>query len=135
MGCYGIGITRLLASCIEQNHDEKGILWPSAIAPFQLIILQIDAHKSSDVISVSESLYNKSLTLNVETMLDDRDRKTSPGVKLAESELIGIPHRVVVSPRTLKENSMEYTNRQTGEKERVNLEEFEQFLKGTLCTN
>ena len=135
MGCYGIGITRLLASCIEQNHDEKGILWPSAIAPFQLIILQIDAHKSSDVISVSESLYNKSLALNVETMLDDRDRKTSPGVKLAESELIGIPHRVVVSPRTLKENSMEYTNRQTGEKKRVNLEEFEKFLKGALRTN
>ena len=133
MGCYGIGITRLLASCIEQNHDERGILWPSIIAPFRLIIIQIEAHKSDEVISVSESLYSKSLTFNIETMLDDRDRKTSPGVKLTESELIGIPHRIVVSPRTLKENSVEHTNRQTGEKTKVSLEDIEQFLKGIVC--
>ena len=135
MGCFGIGITRLLASCIEQNHDEKGILWPSIIAPFHLIILQIDGHKSEDVILISESLYNKSLTLDIETMLDDRDRKTSPGVKFAEAELIGIPHRIVVSPRTLKDSAVEYTNRQTGEKTRVRLSEIEQFLKETVITD
>ena len=133
MGCYGIGITRLLASCIEQNHDKKGILWPSEIAPFRLIILQIDAHKSADVISVSESLYNKSLVFDIESLLDDRDRKTSPGVKLTESELIGIPHRIVVSPRTLKENAVEYTNRQTGAKTKVHIEDIEKFLKETVC--
>ena len=135
MGCFGIGITRLLASCIEQNHDEQGILWPSIIAPFHLIILQIDGHKSEDVILISESLYNKSLTLDIETMLDDRDRKTSPGVKFAEAELIGIPHRIVVSPRTLKDSTVEHTSRQTGEKTRVHLSEIEQFLKETVITD
>ena len=94
-----------------------------------------DRHKSEDVILISESLYNKSLTLDIETMLDDRDRKTSPGVKFAEAELIGIPHRIVVSPRTLKDSAVEYTNRQTGEKTRVHLSEIEQFLKETVITD
>ena len=129
MGCYGIGITRLMAACIEQSHDDRGIIWPNTIAPFQLIIIQIDSQKSADVGSMSESMYATALNFGIETILDDRDRKTSPGVKLNESELIGIPHRIVVSPRTLGKNSVEYTDRRTGEKSELNIEDVEGFLK------
>ena len=129
MGCYGIGITRLMAACIEQSHDDKGIIWPNTIAPFQLIIIQIDSQKSADVGTMSESMYATALNFGIETILDDRDKKTSPGVKLNESELIGIPHRIVVSPRTLGKNSVEYTNRRTGEKSELNIEDVEGFLK------
>ncbi|MEQ8953301.1 MAG: proline--tRNA ligase, partial [Gammaproteobacteria bacterium] len=101
MGCYGIGVTRIVAACIEQCHDEQGIIWPDNIAPFQLIIVQIDAHKSEQVVAFSESLYQSCRELGIDVLLDDRDKKTSPGVKFAESELIGIPHRVVVSSRGL----------------------------------
>ena len=129
MGCYGIGITRLMAACIEQSHDDRGIIWPNTIAPFQLIIIQIDSQKSADVGTMSESMYATALNFGIETILDDRDRKTSPGVKLNESELIGIPHRIVVSPRTLEKNSVEYTDRRTGEKSELNIEDVEGFLK------
>ena len=129
MGCYGIGITRLMAACIEQSHDDRGIIWPNTIAPFQLIIIQIDSQKSADVGTMSESMYATALNFGIETILDDRDRKTSPGVKLNESELIGIPHRIVVSPRTLGKNSVEYTDRRTGEKSELNIEDVEGFLK------
>ena len=84
MGCYGIGITRLMAACIEQSHDDRGIM-ANTIAPFQLIIIQIDSQKSADVGTMSESMYATALNFGIETILDDRDRKTSPGVKLHES--------------------------------------------------
>ena len=80
MGCYGIGITRLMAACIEQSHDDRGIIWPNTIAPFQLIIIQIDSQKSADVGTMSESMYATALNFGIETILDDRDKKTSPGV-------------------------------------------------------
>ena len=133
MGCYGIGVTRLLAACIEQNHDDKGIIWPDCVTPFQLIILQIDAQKSSSVTEVSESLYSKALTLGIETLFDDRDKRTSPGVKFNESELIGIPHRIVVSPRSLKDDCIEYTSRGTGQVTRINLEGLDEFLINVVC--
>ena len=133
MGCYGIGVTRLLAACIEQNHDDKGIIWPDCVTPFQLIILQIDAQKSSSVTEVSESLYSKALTLGIETLFDDRDKRTSPGVKFNESELIGIPHRIVVSPRSLKDDCIEYTSRGTGQVTRINLEGLDEFLINVFC--
>ena len=135
MGCYGIGITRLMAACIEQSHDERGIIWPNIIAPFQLIIIQIDSQKSADVVTISESMYATALNFGIETILDDRDKKTSPGVKLNESELIGIPHRFVVSPRTLGNNSAEYTNRRTGEKSKVDIENIEDFLKKVVVAD
>ena len=116
MGCYGIGVTRLVAACIEQNHDEAGIMWPENIAPFTLIIIQIDSHKSKEVVEFSESLYDEAMEQGIEVLMDDRDKKTSPGVKFAESELIGIPHRVVVSPRGLANGTIEYTRRAEGEK-------------------
>ena len=135
MGCYGIGITRLMAACIEQSHDDRGIIWPTTIAPFQLVIIQIDSQKASDVETVSEAIYTAALNFGIEVILDDRDKKTSPGVKLNESELIGIPHRIVVSPRTLKTNSAEYTDRRTGEKSEVNIEDIEGFLKKVVIAD
>ena len=101
MGCYGIGVTRVVAACIEQNHDEHGIIWPENIAPYSLVIVQVDAHKSELVRTVSEEIYQLAQGLGIEVLLDDRDKKTSPGVKFADSELIGIPHRLVISPRSL----------------------------------
>ena len=90
MGCYGIGVTRVVAACIEQNHDEKGIIWPENIAPFQLVIVQLDAHKSAQVPAVAGSIYEQATAMGIEVLLDDRDKKISPGVKFAESELLGI---------------------------------------------
>ena len=116
MGCYGIGVTRLAAAVIEQYHDERGIVWPDSVAPFHLVIVEIDAHKSEQVREQAEALYRQAQTAGIEVLLDDRDRKTSPGVKFAESELIGIPHRIVVSPRALAEGGVEYTSRRSGEK-------------------
>ncbi|MFT6402414.1 MAG: prolyl-tRNA synthetase [Pseudohongiellaceae bacterium] len=119
MGCYGIGVTRVVAACIEQNNDERGIIWPENIAPFQLIITQIDAHKSAQVVELSEMLYQKAQSLGIEVLLDDRDKKTSPGVKFADSELIGIPHRLVVSSRTLGDGVIEHLDRRSGEKSMI----------------
>ena len=116
MGCYGIGVTRLIAACIEQKHDEHGIAWPANIAPFLLVIIQVDGHKSEQVIEISEKLYNSAKDLDIDVLLDDRDRKTSPGAKFADSELIGIPHRFVVSPRAIADGALEYKERSTNEK-------------------
>jgi len=128
MGCYGIGVTRIVAACIEQSHDERGIIWPENIAPFKLIIVQIDAHKSEAVKTFSETLYAEAQDLGTEVLLDDRDKKTSPGVKFAESELIGIPHRVVISARSLADGLVEYTNRKTGEKQQLEKDALLPFL-------
>lgn len=111
MGCYGIGVSRVVAAAIEQNYDDRGIIWPDAIAPFQMSIVQIDAHKSEDVVKESEALYNALKELGVEVLLDDRDKKTSPGVKFADAELMGMPHRVVFSSRGLKNGVVEYKAR------------------------
>ena len=132
MGCYGIGVTRIVAACIEQSHDDKGIIWPQNIAPFHLVIVQIDAHKSEQVLEFSDSLYEKSKDLGIEVLLDDRDKKTSPGVKFAESELIGIPHRVVVSPRSLADGVVEYTKRSDGAKQLINKDAVLDFLKASI---
>ncbi|MEC7459960.1 MAG: proline--tRNA ligase [Pseudomonadota bacterium] len=132
MGCYGIGVTRVVAACIEQNHDEKGIIWPENIAPFQLVIVQLDAHKSAQVPAVAESIYEQATAMGIEVLLDDRDKKTSPGVKFADSELLGIPHRLVVSARGIAEDSIEHTFRRTGEKRQITPTSVSSFLEG-LC--
>ena len=129
MGCYGIGISRLVAASIEQNHDQKGIIWPENIAPFQLIIIQIDAHKSEQVAEFSDSIYTKCIELKIEVLMDDRDKKTSPGVKFAESELIGIPHRLVISSRSLSEGIVEYTYRRNDDKEKIKINDLNKFLE------
>ncbi len=129
MGCYGIGITRVVAACIEQNHDHRGIIWPDTIAPFQLLIVQIDAHKSEQVAAYSERLYQQALSLKIEALLDDRDKKTSPGVKFADSELMGIPHRLVISARSLADGVIEYKNRAEGEKQLIKTDSITDFLQ------
>lgn len=121
MGCYGIGISRVVAAAIEQNHDERGIIWPQAIAPFQLSIVQIDANKSEEVITLTEEIYAATFQLGFDVLLDDRDKKTSPGVKFADSELMGIPHRIVVSSRGLKEGMVEYKTRQDNKDDAIQL--------------
>ena len=132
MGCYGIGVTRLVAACIEQNHDEKGIIWPENIAPFQLLIIEIDAHKSAQVTECSNSIYKMYSELGIDILLDDRDKKTSPGVKFADSELIGIPHRLVISPRSLENGVVEYTRRNGRKKQQINIKDIEIFLNDAL---
>ncbi len=123
MGCYGIGVSRIVAAAIEQNHDDRGIIWPEAIAPFQVGLIALNAHKSEEVQQVSESLYQQLLDAGYEVLFDDRDRKTSPGVKFADMELMGIPHRLVVSERGLKEQQLEYRYREADESEAIPVSE------------
>lgn len=109
MGCYGIGISRIVAAAIEQNNDEAGLLWPFSMAPFQVGIIGINMDKSTEVTKQCERLYSAFNQLGIETIMDDRRER--PGVKFADMELIGIPHRVVVSDKTLKDEQVEYTAR------------------------
>ncbi len=109
MGCYGIGVTRVVAAAIEQNHDARGIIWPDAIAPFQVVVVPLNASKSQRVRDTAERLYNDLLAAGYDVLLDDRDER--PGVKFADSELIGIPHRVVVGERGLEAGKLEYRHR------------------------
>ena len=109
MGCYGIGVTRIVAAAIEQNHDERGIIWPAPIAPFQLILVPLNLHKSDRVREVSDRLYEELTGAGIEVLYDDRDAR--PGVKFADAELLGIPHRVVVGERSLEAGRLEYRQR------------------------
>ena len=114
MGCYGIGITRLVAAVIEQNHDEVGIKWPAPIAPFHVHLLPLNYHKSEAVRAAADALYSRLQEADVEVLIDDRDER--PGVKFADADLIGIPHRVTIGDRGLEDGVLEYLNRLTGEK-------------------
>jgi len=109
MGCYGIGVSRIVAAAIEQNHDAAGIIWPAAIAPFQLALLPLNAHKSAAVREAADLLYAELKSAGVDVLLDDRDER--PGVKFADMELIGVPHRLVISDRGLAEGKFEYKGR------------------------
>ena len=109
MGCYGMGVTRLVAAVIEQNHDDNGIIWPLPLAPFQLHIIALNAHKSDAVKEASEALYAQACEAGIDVLLDDRAER--PGVKFAEADLIGIPHRIVIGDRGLKNGAVEYRQR------------------------
>ena len=109
MGCYGIGITRLPAAAIEQNHDERGIIWPDAIAPFTLVLCPIGMDRSAEVKSLAEQLYQQLFQAGVDVLLDDRGER--PGAMFADWELIGVPHRLVISDRGIKEGQLEYQHR------------------------
>ena len=126
MGCYGIGVTRVVASAIEQNHDDKGITWPAAIAPFTLALVPMNMHKSQRVKDYTEALYNKAKELGIDVMLDDRDAR--PGVKFADIELIGIPHRLVIGERGLDKDEIEYKGRGDSESKDIALEQLDSFL-------
>jgi prolyl-tRNA synthetase len=109
MGCYGIGVTRIPAAAIEQNHDERGIIWPAAIAPFQVVLIPINLQKSDRVREVADRLYAEFTAAGIEVLYDDRDAR--PGVKFADAELLGIPHRLVVAERGLDGGKLEYRQR------------------------
>ena len=109
MGCYGIGITRIIAAAIEQNHDERGIIWPEPLAPFDVIIIAINIDKSEKVKKTADALYQELREIGIDAIYDDR--LTRPGIKFAEAELIGIPHRIVVSEKVLSTEKLEYQRR------------------------
>ena len=131
MGCYGIGISRIVAAAIEQNHDEHGIIFPAAIAPFELAIVPIGLHKSNSVKEMVEKLYQQFLDAHIEVLLDDRDER--PGVMFADMELIGIPHRIVIGERGLKQSVVEYQGRNDLDSQIVPIDEIFSFMTERLC--
>ncbi|MFZ9337919.1 MAG: proline--tRNA ligase [Limnohabitans sp.] len=130
MGCYGIGITRLPAAAIEQNHDDKGIIWPDALAPFTVVVCPIGPDRSPEVKAAAEALYAELLQAGVDVMLDDRGER--PGAMFADWELIGVPHRVTIGDRGLKEGQVEYQHRRDTEPTKVALGEVAKWIKGKL---
>ncbi len=130
MGCYGIGVSRVVAAAIEQNHDDNGIIWPEPIAPFQIALVPIGMNRSEAVAEQAGKLYAELLDAGVEVFFDDRDAR--PGVKFADVELIGIPHRVVIGDRGLKNGVLEYRGRRDSESTEVPLAEVHGFLQARL---
>ncbi|MBP6701098.1 MAG: proline--tRNA ligase [Halioglobus sp.] len=130
MGCYGIGISRIVAAAIEQNHDQSGIIWPASIAPFQLAIIPLNMHKSPEVSRCAEELYQALSNAGVEVLMDDRNER--PGVKFADMELIGIPHRIVVGDRALADNVIEYQGRRDAASQLIPRDDILDFLKARL---
>jgi prolyl-tRNA synthetase len=126
MGCYGIGVTRILGAAIEQNHDEKGIVWPESMAPFSVVICPLGSKKSPIVREQAETLYQAFLAAGKDVILDDRDER--PGVMFAEWELIGVPHRIVVSDRGLQNGEVEYLHRRAGEVRRLPLSNLDALI-------
>ncbi|GAB4553487.1 MAG: proline--tRNA ligase [Rhizobacter sp.] len=132
MGCYGIGVTRLLGAAIEQNHDERGIIWPLAMAPFTVVLCPIGYDRSADVKAAADQLHEQLQSLGIDVMLDDRGER--PGAMFADWELIGVPHRVVLSDRGLKEGKLEYQGRRDAQSTAVAVADVTSFLKGKLSS-
>jgi prolyl-tRNA synthetase len=126
MGCYGIGVTRVVAAAIEQNYDEKGIIWPDPMAPFIVSVVPLGYRKSEGVRAAADKLYADLEAAGLEVFLDDRDER--PGVLLADQELIGIPHRFVIGERGLKEGAYEYQHRRDSAPTKVPAAEAAAFL-------
>lgn len=133
MGCYGIGVSRIVAAAIEQNHDDKGIIWPSAMAPFQVALIPIGMHKSPVVKEVAEKLYRELNDARVEVLLDDRNER--PGVMFADAELIGIPHRIVIGEKGLADNTVEYKARTDNAVSTIPVDQLLSFLKKTVAAS
>lgn len=131
MGCYGIGVSRVVASAIEQNSDENGIIWPDAIAPFQVSIVPMNMAKSAEVKEAAEKLYADLTAAGIEVLFDDR--KERPGVMFADHELIGIPHTIVIGNRSLENGEMEYKDRRAGTKEGVAVADIVEFIKQKMA--
>ena len=130
MGCYGIGITRLPAAAIEQNHDDKGIIWPDALAPFTVVLCPISPDRFADVKAAADTLYAELLAAGVDVILDDRNER--PGAMFADWELIGVPHRVTIGDRALKEGVVEYQHRRDTEATKVPVGEIAALLRARL---
>jgi len=126
MGCYGIGVSRIVAAAIEQNHDERGIIWPPTMAPFAVALLPMNVHKSQRLREAAEELYQELLAAGVEVLLDDR--KERPGVMFADLELIGIPHRLVIGEKGLDEGTVEYKGRRDSQTQRIRRSEAVAFI-------
>ncbi len=130
MGCYGIGVTRVVAAAIEQNHDERGIIWPEPLAPFQVVLVPLNLQKSARVREVADRLYDELTAQGIEVLYDDRDAR--PGVKFADAELLGIPHRVVVGERGLESGRLEYRYRRDTESTEFPLDEALELIKARI---
>ncbi|ADN75181.1 prolyl-tRNA synthetase [Ferrimonas balearica DSM 9799] len=131
MGCYGVGVSRIVAAAIEQNHDDRGIIWPDAIAPYQVAILPMNMHKSHRVAELAEKLYAELTAAGIEVLFDDR--KERPGVMFADHELIGIPHTIVIGDRGIDDGNVEYKVRKTGEKSELAIDQVVEFFKGKFA--
>lgn len=132
MGCYGIGVSRIVAAAIEQNFDERGIALPQAMAPFQLAIVPLGQEKSEEVRNAADKLYHELLAAGVDVLLDDRNER--PGVKFADIELIGVPHRIVIGDRGLKQGQIEYQGRLDATAQSIALEEALVWIKNKLAS-
>ena len=130
MGCYGIGVTRVVAAAIEQHHDDKGIVWPDSMAPFTVGIIALGLGKSEEVKNAAEKLYNELEALGVEVLYDDRDERA--GVMFSDMELIGIPHVITIGAKGLAQGIIEYKNRRSGEKESIAAEQILENIKAKL---
>jgi prolyl-tRNA synthetase len=130
MGCYGIGVTRVVGAAIEQNHDERGIIWPDAMAPFTVALVPMGLHKSEAVKAAAEKLYAELNAAGIEVLLDDRNER--PGVMLADQELIGIPHRIVIGERGLAKGEFEYQHRRETQPVPVPMGDALAFVRGKL---
>ena len=128
MGCYGIGISRIVAAAIEQNHDDKGIIWPKAISPFAISIIVLNDKNDSTVMDHAIKIYQELRADGIEVMIDDRDERA--GVKFADADLMGIPTNVIVGKRGIEQNKLEITSRRTGETTEVKINEIVSHLKG-----
>ena len=133
MGCYGIGVSRIVAAAIEQNHDDKGMIWPASIAPYQLALLPMNMKKSQRVREATEALYEELTSAGFEVLLDDRPVR--PGVMFSDMELIGIPHRIVVGEKNLDREMLEYKARRDTDSEDVPRTEIIAFLHSKLATD
>jgi len=131
MGCYGIGVTRIVAASIEQNHDERGIIWPAPLTPYDVVLIGLNWEKSAAVRERALALYRELGEAGIEVLLDDRDAR--PGVKFADAELVGIPHRVVVSERGLASGRLEYRHRRAEANEEFPGETAAEFLRGRVA--
>ena len=132
MGCYGIGISRIVGAAIEQNHDERGIIWPEAMAPFQVVIVPIAYHRSDLVKQASDLLYQQLTELNFEVLLDDRQER--PGLLFADNDLMGIPHRLVINEKSLQEKSLQYKGRIEKTEQIIKIDQIARFLNEKIPT-
>jgi prolyl-tRNA synthetase len=130
MGCYGIGVTRVVAAAIEQNHDANGIVWPAALAPFQVVLVPINYQKSAKVQQTADALYRDFNAAGIDVLLDDRDAR--PGVKFADSELLGIPHRIVIGERSLAAGNLEYRDRRETESTEISADDPVGYIRHKL---
>jgi prolyl-tRNA synthetase len=133
MGCYGIGVSRIVAAAIEQNHDERGIIFPDAIAPFAVAIVPLAYQKSAAVREAADTLYASLQAAGIDVLLDDRDER--PGVKFADMELLGIPHHIVIGERSLANGMLEYKHRAGAERGEVPAAEALAFLQQRIRSN